>query len=80
MGKEFNSVRVAVIKDQNGKCKYVGKVRFVDDQEFNKLQNESNKIDAEKVAKKKKLQDEINELKEELAKIKQELKVLKGEE
>ena len=80
MNEEFKNRQVAVITDINGKCKYVGKVRFVNEMEYNKLVNESNLIDAEKLARKKQLQYEILKLKQEIARIDKEIKLLKGEE
>lgn len=77
---ECKDKRVAIILDSSGKCKYVGKVRLVNDNEYNRLINESNGIDAEKLAKKRELQQEIIALKNDLEQIKRELKVLKGEE
>ena len=75
-----NLKRVAIIQDSSGKCKYVGKVKLVDEQELNRLKNESNEIDNAKQRKKEDLQNEINELKKKYAQLEAKIKILMGEE
>lgn len=77
---EYKDKRVAIVLDSNGKCKYVGKVRLVDNNEYNRLINESNQIDAEKLAKKRELQNEIKSLKEQVNELNAKIKLLMGEE
>ena len=72
--------RVAIIQDSSGKCKYVGKVKLVNEEELNRLKNESNEIDNAKQRKKEDLQNEINCLKEQVRELNAKIKILMGEE
>lgn len=72
--------RVAIILDCNGKCKYVGRVKLVNEEELNQLVNEANEIDENSKQKKLELYDSVNELKNEVKQLKNEIKLLKGEE
>ena len=80
MGQETRKKHIAVILDSSGKCKYFGKVKFVDENELNRLKNESSQIDSEKQRKKAELGETINELKEKINLLETQVKQLKGEE
>lgn len=72
--------RVAIITDCNGKCKYVGSIKLVDENELHRLINESNEIDEQSKNKKFEIYEDIKFLKKENEKLKADIKKLKGEE
>ena len=74
------NLHVAVITDSGGKCKYVAKVKMVDETTYFKLVNEANKIDANSHRRKNELHAQIDRLEAKVLKLEQEIKQLKGEE
>ena len=80
MGQNVKNKQVAVICDNTGKCKYVGKVKLVDDPTYNKYVNEAKEIDESSKRKKYEIYKKIVNLETEINKLKEEIKILKGEE
>lgn len=72
--------QVAIIVDSSGKCKYVGKVTFVNEMEYNRLINESNQIDTEKQYKKLEIQAKLKRIEEEISGLEIKIKRALGEE
>ena len=79
MEQFLKNKQVVVINDSNGKCKYLGKIRVVNENELNNLRCQSEKIDTESKQKKQQIYNDIQVLKQEIENLKHQIRILKGE-
>ena len=79
MEQFLKNKQVVVISDSNGKCKYLGKIRVVNEHELNNLRCQSERIDTESKEKKQQIYNDIQVLKQEIENLKHQIRILKGE-